>query len=43
MSTEVRQATLKLNTNRAAGPDRILAELVKCSLVEVYIYPRVIK
>ena len=35
---EARKATLKLKKNRAAGPDRISAELVEYSPVEVHIF-----
>ena len=34
----MRQATFKLNNNRAAGPDRISAELVKYAPVEVHLF-----
>ena len=34
----MRQATLKLNNNRVAGPDRISAEFAKYAPVEVHVF-----
>ena len=38
ITTEVSWATLKLNNNRAAGPDRILVKLVKYAPAEVHVF-----